>query len=493
MQAYQALTERFEKIFHLSHLSSIASWDEAVNMPAGGGEARANALATLNAMMHELLVAPEVKDLLENAQQENLENDWQRANVTWMQKQYLRQSAVPSKLVSELTRAKMQSEQAWRRMRAENNWRDFAPLLEKTFNLVREQAVIQAEALGLEVYDALIDEYAPGFNQANITPIFDLLKQQLPQKIKHIVAAQKNNALIELHGHYPIEQQKQLGLELMQALGFDFNHGRLDVSHHPFCGGVPDDIRITSRYSDNEFVSSIMATCHETGHARYEQDLPKDWQAQPVGRALGIAVHESQSLLIEMYACRSPEFMQFLSPLIKRYFGDDPGFAPENLIKLYTRVKPGFIRVDADGVTYPLHVILRYEIEQQLFKGQIDITDLPEVWHSYMQQFFQLSTKGNDKDGVMQDVHWPAGIFGYFPSYTLGTLIAAQLFQTMLQANPGIPAEIAQGNFSTLFTWLQQHIHSRASSVDVDTLLRDATGETLNPDYFLQSVDRLLD
>nr|MDQ2994138.1 carboxypeptidase M32 [Pseudomonadota bacterium] len=329
-----------------------------------------------------------------------------------------------------------------------------------------------------------------GFNQSIIDPIFARLKTELPHRINDILSQQTSDPILEITGNFPIDQQRQLGLELMQALGFNFNHGRLDVSHHPFCGGVPSDVRITTRYNESEFITSVMAVCHETGHARYEQGLPVAWRSQPVGKALGMAIHESQSLLIEMYACRSAAFMQFLSPLIKRHFGDQPYYNPANLLKHYTRVKPGFIRVDADALTYPLHVILRYELEQQLFNDQLTIKDLPDAWNQKMQQYLGLSTVNNYKDGVMQDVHWPAGLFGYFPSYTLGSLIAAQLFAAALKQHPTIETQLSQGDFTTLFSWLNQHVHSRGSSVSPATLLQDATGSALDPSFYLKHISR---
>ena len=210
----------------------------------------------------------------------------------------------------------------------------------------------------------------------------------------------------------------------MKTIGFDFNHGRLDTSVHPFCGGTKDDVRITTRYNDNDFISPAMAVCHETGHSMYEFQLPQDYKNQPVGQALGMSVHESQSLLVEMHACRSSGFMHILSKLVIEHLNGaqfDQKYSEENLYKHYTRVKPGFIRVDADEVTYPLHVILRYEIEKALINGEIEVKDLPSLWDEKMSLYLGLDSKGNFKDGIMQDIHWPKGLFGYFPAYALGS------------------------------------------------------------------------
>lgn len=249
----------------------------------------------------------------------------------------------------------------------------------------------------------------------------------------------------------------------MSRLGFDFHHGRLDVSHHPFCGGISSDVRITTRYKEDEFLSSIMAISHETGHALYEQGLPEKWAIQPVGHSLGMAVHESQSLFIEMQICRSLEYIQFLAPMAQKYFENAENITQENIYYHYTKVQPGLIRVDADEVSYPLHVILRYEIEQQLFSSEITIADLPEVWNSSMQKYLGLSTQGDDKNGVMQDVHWPSGTFGYFPAYTFGALIAAQLFAAVSKSIPDIKEQLKRGDLMPLLHWLRENIHQKGN------------------------------
>ncbi len=494
MSAYQKLESIYKRIDGLHHLQSIAGWDEAVMMPAGGGQSRARALATLSALIHETKTQKKIGELVEQAKEEYLTDPWQSANLKWIEKQYLSSTCLDSHLVEAITKASITSEQAWRELREENDWKAFVPLLKKTLHLVKEAAKIKSEVFNLSPYDVLIDEYSPDMSQVIINPIFTRLKNTLPELTQNIIEHQKQTAPIPITGVFAPEKQRELGLRLMQAIGFDFNHGRLDVSHHPFCGGVPRDVRITTRYRTDEFISSAMAVCHETGHARYEQGLPENWLSQPVGTALGMSVHESQSLLIEMQACRTPEFMQFLSPLIKEYFGDEEAYAPHNLFNIYTRVSPSLIRVDADEVTYPLHVILRYEIEQALMADDITVEDLPDVWDTKMQEYLGLSTKDNFKNGVMQDVHWPSGAFGYFPAYTLGSLIAAQLFSSAKQVHPNIPQEISTGEFATLFEWLNKNVHSRASSVSTEQLLIDATGETLNPDYFINHVkQRYLD
>jgi len=490
MSAYQQLESIFKKTHHLNHLHAIVSWDEAVMMPPGGGDARAEALGTLSSISHETITQPQTADWLEQANQDNSLNNWQKANLKWMAKKYKNATCIPAELVRQITQASITCEQAWRQMKADNNWKDFAPLLEKTLNLVKESAAIRADSFKQSPYDILIDDFSSEINQAIIDPIFTELKATLPAITQQAQERQKQISIIKPTGKFPIDKQRELSKALMQAIGFDFNRGRLDVSHHPFCGGVSEDVRITTRYNENEFISSAMAICHETGHARYEQDLPTEWLHQPVGQIHSMALHESQSLLIEMQACRSREFMDFLAPLAQQFFGEQEAINPDNLYHLYTHVKPDFIRVDADELTYPLHVILRYELEKQLIEGNLLVKELPAAWNELMQKYLGINPKDNYALGVMQDVHWPSGAFGYFPAYTLGAIIAAQLFAKAKIEYPDIPQQLAQGNFSHLYEWLKNNVHSKASSLSTQELLTQATGNPLSAENYLQHIQK---
>ena len=487
MASYQELAAVFEKYSHLGQLQAICGWDEAVMMPVGAGEARCEALATMQAVRHELIAQDNVGELLELVQNDmaNLD-DWQRANVCWMQKRYIDATLLPAHLVSALTKASITCEQAWRTCRPANDWHGFLPFLENVVALVRESAQIRSEHWGLSTYDMLLDDSVPGFNQATISPLFNELENQLPLLLSDVMSYQKSFDVKPLKGSFDIPLQKQLGLDVMKLLGFDFNHGRLDIALHPFCGGTPRDVRITTRYDSTNFLSALMGVCHETGHGRYEFGLPERWLSQPVGEALGMAMHESQSLLVEMEICRSQAFMQLIEPLVKQYFGEHESLSANNLWHQATQVSPGLIRVDADEVSYPLHVILRYKIEQQLFDGQLAVSDLPEMWDAAMQQYMGLSTKGNMSDGVMQDVHWPSGAFGYFPAYTLGRVIAAQVYDAMLQDVPQREELILAGELAPIFSWLKEHIYSKASSLPCDQLLYQATGSSLSVSHFME-------
>jgi carboxypeptidase Taq len=271
----------------------------------------------------------------------------------------------------------------------------------------------------------------------------------------------------------------------MARLGFDFRAGRLDASTHPFCGGVPADIRITSRWREDEVTSALMAVLHETGHALYEAGLPRRWLGQPVGEARGIVVHESQSLLLEMQVCRSPAFLRFLSGELEAAFGPDPAWVPANLEALWHRVERGFVRVDADEVSYPLHVVLRWRLEKALLAGDLAVADLPVAWNEGMRDLLGV-VPPDDARGCLQDIHWPVGAFGYFPCYTLGALLAAQLARAAATALPGLEEEIARGEITRLLGWLRSRVHEQGSLPRFEELVREATGGPLAVEPFLE-------
>jgi carboxypeptidase Taq len=290
---------------------------------------------------------------------------------------------------------------------------------------------------------------------------------------------------LPIEGPFDLAAQMALGRSLMAQMGFDFERGRLDESAHPFCGGVPDDIRLTARYETADVTSGLMAILHETGHALYSAGLPRAWRHQPVGEARGMAVHESQSLLIEMQVCRSPAFLGYLAPLLAATFGrDDPAMSAENLYRRAIHVERGYIRVDADEVTYPLHVILRYRLEKAMLDGDLEVADLPGAWNEGMRELLGL-TPPDDRLGCLQDIHWSVGAIGYFPCYTLGAIMAAQLFEAARAAEPDIGVSLERGDFSRLLGWLRANVHEQGSLLDMPELLTQATGRPLELQPFL--------
>lgn len=484
-QNYQSLTRTFTRLSRFQHLSAIAGWDMFAMMPPGGSTARGEALAELGVLQHQILTDKKVGDWLRNALQEEL-NDVEQANLREMTRQYQQAALLPESLVEAKALAGSKCEHAWRTQRPANDWAGFSANLKEVVKLSREEAKIRAQAKGCSPYDALLDIFEPDMTSARLDVLFADLKSWLPDLLQRVVDKQSRETLIAPVGPFPVATQRELGLEAMTLLGFDFNAGRLDVSAHPFCGGVPEDVRITTRYDENELLSALFGVVHETGHARYEQNLPRQWLGQPVALARSTAIHESQSLFFEMQLGRSEAFLKRLLPAIIQHFGAQPAFEESNFIAWNQRVKPGFIRVDADEVSYPAHVILRYEIERALINGEIEVDDIPALWHEKMQAWLGLSTEGNYRNGCMQDIHWTDGGFGYFPSYTLGAMYAAQLFQAARNALPGLDEAIAQGDFSALFDWLRQNIWQHGSRFSTSQLIEQATGEALNSRYFRQ-------
>lgn len=494
MGAYEELEQHFVKIGHLQHVGAIVGWDEAAMMPAGAGEARGEAMATLFVVVHEMITDQRLGAWLADAENQTNLSDWQQANLGEMRKAWRHAVSVPSDLVAAKSKATSRCEQLWRELRGKNDWPGLLPLLKDVINLTRQEARLRAQASQMSPYDALLELYEPGMTSEILTSLFDDLKQFLPDFIDQVLSKQSKETRLDLPGPFPIEKQRALGLSMMKSLGFDFDHGRLDVSHHPFCGGVPDDVRITTRYTRDNFIDSLMAVLHETGHAVYQQGLPSAWRNLPVGEAVSAGTHESQSLLMEMQACRTREFVSHMAPVAQRIFlgaeTRDPAWGADNLYRLYTVVAKDYIRVDADEVTYPLHVILRFELEQALVTGDLEVEDLPDAWDQKMTDYLGLSTKGNFKDGCMQDVHWQAGLFGYFPTYSIGAMTAAQLFAAANRAVPGILEAISQGDFSPLLGWLRENIHSKGRLLSYDNLLLEATGSKLDASFFKQHLQR---
>ena len=487
--AYQELSRTFQRLARFGHLGAIASVDMQTTMPSGGSQARGEAMAELSVFMHELLTDKRLGGLFDAAAQESL-NDVEQANLGEMQRAWRQATLLPASLVEAKSLAGSRCEHAWRSQRPANDWQGFSANLKEVVKLSREEAQLRADALGVSRYDALLDVFEPGMTSAQLDSTFGDLKSWLPDLLQKAVARQQATPIAQPVGPFAIESQKQLGLSVMATLGFDFNHGRLDVSAHPFCGGVPEDVRITTRYNENDFLSALMGVIHETGHARYEQNLPQQWRGQPVALARSTAMHESQSLFMEMQLGRSHAFLQHIHPQVVALMGDQPALERNNFIRLTQRVKPGFIRVDADELSYPAHVILRYEIERALIEGDIEVEDIPALWDEKMQQSLGIDTRGNYRDGCMQDIHWTDGAFGYFPTYTLGAMYAAQLFQAVKRAIPQVDELIQQGELQPVFDWLQQNIWQHGSRFPTQQLLINATGEALNPHYFRQHLEQ---
>jgi carboxypeptidase Taq len=489
MTAYQSLEARFKRIAAINNAEGILHWDSETMMPAGAATPRAEVLAELSVMTHELITDAALPDLIAEAGEDASLSPWQRANLREIARYHLHASAIPADLVEKTVMARSDSVMSWREARPANDFKRLAPKLEALFALKREEAGIKAELMGITPYEALLDQYDPGRREAQVDSLFDDLANYLPDTVQQILARQAESpAALQPEGPFPIAQQEALSQAVMEVLDFPFERGRLDTAAHPFSGGAEGDIRITTRYAEDDFTKSLMAVIHEVGHALYEDGRPPEWRGQPVGRARGMTLHESQSLLLEMQAARSDEFIRFLTPKAREILGGaGPAWDDENILRLYRRVEPSLIRVYADEVTYPLHIILRYRLEKAIVNDEIAVADLPAAWNELMQEYLGV-VPDTDRDGLMQDVHWPEGLLGYFPTYSLGALTAAQIFTAAKQAQPEILPRLGQGNFKPLFAWLNSNIRSQGCLYTPDELIERATGAPLASDAFKASI-----
>ena len=488
MKNYEALVQRFGQAGRLQAASAILSWDMETMMPPESAADRAEQLGALSGVVHDLLARPEVSRWLDGVEHESLDC-WQEANAAEMLRLHRHESALSADLVAELARATTSCQMLWRKLRPADDFKGLRPALERVFQVVRQKAEAKSQSLGVSPYDALLDEFDPGSSAARIDRVFGALGSYLPGLIDEVIEKQAGeDPPLPLDGPFPLEAQRQLGQQVVRALGFDFERGRLDVSAHPFTGGTPDDVRITTRYNEHSFAESLMGVAHETGHALYELGLPREWRYQPVGQARGMSAHESQSLIIEMQACRGEAFLDWIAPQLRKHFSrSGPAWESRNLARHYRRVSRSLIRVDADAVTYPAHILLRYGIEKRLLDGSLGVADLPTAWNEGMQSLVGVAPQ-TDRDGCMQDIHWIAGIVGYFPSYTLGAMAAAQLYDAATLAQPQIPERIAQGDFEPLVSWLREKLHRHASQQSFEALMIAATGRALDPACFEASL-----
>jgi carboxypeptidase Taq len=486
MTAYERLADRFTRIATIGEAGSVLGWDAAAMMPPGGGAARGDQLAVLAGLAHGMLTAPEMADDLEAAEAAGPDPDqWRTANLHLMRHAHTRATALPADLVEAQARANSACEKVWREARRTSDFALVRPHLAEVLRLVREQAAALAPALGLAPYDALMDGYQRGIGAADVAPVFAAYEIFLQRAMPEVEARQaRQPPPIRPAGPFPVATQETLCRRLSERLGLDFDHARLDRSAHPFSGGTPTDVRITTRYDEADFTQAVLAVVHETGHALYERGLPADYARQPVGEAAGMAAHESQSLIVEMQACRSDAFLAWLGPELHATFGGDAApYRPANLGCLWRHVSRGFIRVDADEMTYPAHVILRFRLEQALIAGDLTVADLPGAWNDGFAQLLGL-TPPDDARGCLQDIHWYDGAIGYFPSYTLGAMAAAQLMAAARLALPALDVALGKGDLSPLIGWLRAKVHGMGSLLGFNDLLRGATGKPLDPADF---------
>lgn len=480
IENYLKLEKKLEELTHLGNIANIVHWDSATMLGKGSAASRQKEMATFSSVIHEMSTSKEMGDLINVSLVEfDHLDDWQRSNLASAKKSYDSQTCITADIQHEHSIASSECEFTWRTARKENDFKKLEPYLDRVFDSVRRVAGLKAEKLKKSPLDVLIDTYDPDRTSTEVKMVFDSLKAELPDLINKIIDKQKSEKVIPLSKKVDEDTQKAIGLKLMEQMDFNFDCGRLDKSVHPFCIGSNDDVRITTRYDENYFLSSLFGVVHETGHALYQQNLPAKYRNQPVGGPKGMSFHESQSLIMENQVGTSRSFMEYLAKMLKDEFSfSGPEYSADNLYKLVTRVKPSFIRVDADEATYPLHVILRFEIEEAIIEGNLRAFDLPEFWNSKMQEYLGITPDSN-ADGCMQDLHWPSGYLGYFPSYTNGAIIASMLMKKAKETSSAIDTEITKGSFKSLNLYLTENLRRYGYSKNSADLLEASTGHNM--------------
>lgn len=478
MENYRKLENHFKNIYAIECSMAMLGWDSSTFMPEASGKYRGETLSKLTGISHNMTTDKQILELLELAKTENL-NDWQRANLREIKTIFDESNAIPTDLIAAYVKVYSECELIWREAKANSNFALVSGQLTELFNLANQIAEAKASYFGVPKYEALIMSFDHGRKISDIDQYFAKLEAFLPGFIDEVIEKQKSKPIpqnIKLHKSI----QKQIGLEVMKDFGFDFTKGRVDESLHPFCGGVYGDTRLTTLYDEEDAIKSITAIIHETGHALYEQGLPAEYYDQPVGKALGMSIHESQSLCYEMQLGSSTKFCEYLAAKINKIASTL--ISPEEIWLSINQVKRSFIRIYADEVTYPLHVILRYNMEKLLINNDIKVSDIPSTWNELMKKYLNI-TPTKDSEGCLQDIHWYGGAIGYFPAYSLGAMTAAQIYAT---AKKQIDLTDLNANvFGSLKQWLHKNIHSYGSFMSADDLTIQATGEKLNPDIYI--------
>ncbi len=489
----ESIADRAQK--HLAEIALIRSaaaaleWDERTHMPAKGGAHRAEQVGWLAGEVHRKYLESWFVDAIELLAADAKAREDDPTGTTWREalRQVDRMRRVPEKLVIELTRASVTGQQAWIEARANDDFKCFSPHLQKLLELRLQQA----NALGFDetAYDALLDEFEPGMRSSEVTAVFDALKVELLPFVAEILASRRRPDASILTGRFSIAEQERFARRMAEAIGFDFSRGRLDASVHPFCTALgPHDHRLTTRYDEHAFGVAFFGVMHEAGHGLYEQGLDPAHYACPRGEAVSLGIHESQSRLWENAVGRSRGFWQYALPIACEYFPHC--LADVNLDDFYfavNDVRASQIRVEADEVTYNLHVMIRFELEQALVSGDLPVEDLPSAWNRRYEEYLGI-TPSSDADGVLQDIHWSAGMIGYFPTYTLGNLYAAHFIEAAERSIGPLEPGFAAGDFAPLLSWLRRKIHAHGQRFHARELLDHVTGESLSPDPLMRQL-----
>ena len=484
--AYLALLERLRAFAALNKAENLLSWDQAVMMPAAGASSRAEACAAVGSAIHAQIAGDDFGRLLDAAEAEKPAGAVESAMLRWARREFERRRRVPAPLVEELARHCALSHGIWAEARAKSDFAAFRPALEKMFELKRRQA--EALAPSGDLYDAWLQEFEPGMTTGEAADLLGAIRDGLAPLAKSALA--RGDDAPVLSGAYPVEAQRRLGELAVREMGFDLSRGRLDTAAHPFCCSLGrGDVRLTTRYFEDMPFSSLYSCLHEAGHGLYEQGVSAELDGTPIGTGATMAMHESQSRLWENVVGRSRAFWKRWTPRYHEEFPQTRGLGPEEFYRAVNRVSASFIRVEADELTYSLHVILRFELERDLLAGRLKAAELPEAWNAKMKESLGI-VPPDDARGVLQDVHWAEGLIGYFPTYVVGNAISLQLWEAALKARPGIEGEIEGGGAPSLLSWLVENVHSRGKTGTAKEIVTAATGGPIDPGPYLRYMTR---
>ncbi len=487
MTNLETLKSKLAEIADLHAINALLGWDQETYMPDGGSAERAEQLATVSKIAHQKFTADEIGELLESLSDLNLDYDSDDAALIRVtQHDYNHATKLPTKLVTDISRATSLGVEAWKKARATNDFAHFQPKLETIIDLVTQKA----EALGYEehIYDALLDKFEQGMKISQINPIFEQVKKAT---VPLVDAIAKQPAIDDtfLHQHYDPQKQWEFGVQVVKDFGYNFNRGRQDKSAHPFTTSFGiGDVRITTRIMPKYLPSALFSTMHEAGHGMYEQGIASALARTPLRDGTSLGVHESQSRLWENVIGRSKDFWQHYYPILQQFFPEQLGAINlDTFYRAINKVTPSLIRVEADEVTYNLHIFIRFELEQALLTGELKVADLPEAWNAKVNSYLGILPK-SDADGVLQDIHWSSGLIGYFPTYSLGNILSMQYFNKMLTDNPAIPAQIAKGKFDAVLGWLNTNIHQYGRKYTPVELTQRVTGGGINAQPYINYI-----
>lgn len=483
---YTQYQEIIQKAADLQFASAVLGWDQEVYMPAKGFPYRGRQLATLATQAHEMVTSQQYADILQQLSTAQGLTDVQQHNIRLSLEDYEKNKKLPPSFIDALTQQTSASYSAWLRARSENNYKTYQPQLQQMIALKKEQAALYGYKH--HPYDALLDDYEKGATVAMLDPVFQMVKEQLPPFLQHITAApQVGNDFF--HQHFPKQQQWDFSISVLQRMSYDMDAGRQDLSEHPFTTTfAPTDVRITTRVDEDNFASLLWSSIHEGGHALYEQGLPAAEYGMPLGSAASLSVHESQSRLWENCVGRSHSFWQFFYPQLQQLFPQQlSSVSVSDFYKGVNQVKPSLVRTEADEVTYHFHVLIRYEIEKTLIDGSLGAADVAAAWNDKYKTYLGIQPP-DDKSGVLQDVHWSHGSFGYFPTYSLGSFYAAQFFEQAMQDISGLQAQISQGQFAQLLQWLRENVHYHGRRYTSEELCQRITGRGLDFSAFMRYI-----